>query len=724
MQDLKGFKHQLGQFGRSWSLLMNRATMYQPDHPYFKDALESFFTVAEDLVQQMSPLVFILHQERFFIDEEPLDPRVHVDRLVDHFKKAGIQSVSFYRGLRKNELRLFMEVFISLHEYSDADAMIRALDRKGIEHLRINHVFYQKVTSDDEVVSREALTRMTPEMSSEAERRSKKIFLDALLETALAEEFEKTITVRNLVTNPSALSNAMIDNDLTGKHSVQPGSVLAHQLDLVSGEIEKTFSGKSDVPIQELAVAVFQMKAELIQGVESRKILGIAYENEQAILEKAHELTDRVFFQIVKDEYRSGGVSTERMARILRRLLPDPDELRRLLPGIKTALLEAGMSLPDYLQLIKDLGWELQDEGLSRVLQEAGEQVGVDGDDLIEEIKKDPQHAAGLMALAAEIRNAQGDDQALTDILVEYVESQGLDTGPDSINGQGEEERLRKTITGVKSTLFRQLRELDVQEDVLARIENKLTERLDAIEGSIKLDYMRSSGPAPGDREIEKPTVLQTLERSVGESDELGEILRAVRRSAEAGRVDEDDFARIYAEIERQKQIQTEQEANREMPPGVLNRANLRIFVDKEIKKALRYELPFSALAFTVIRATFKEKRPGRKIPAQALVDRVLHRLAVIVRDTDLVGTFKKNQMVAMLPLTPSAEAKPALRRIMKLLHNEPFDLEGVPLEVKLAGTALAFQKGRTPDTDSFLELLSADLVEMANRVRNIHALM
>jgi len=501
--------------------------------------------------------------------------------------------------------------------------------------------------------------------------------------------------------------------------------MLAHQLDLISSEIEKSLSGESDVDLQDLAMAVFQMKTELVQGIESQKALGVAYENEAAILEKANELTDRVLLQIVKDEYRAGNVTTGRMAQILRRLVPEPAELKRLLPKFKTALLEAGMPLADYLQLIKDLGRELQDEGLARVLQEAGEQVGVDGDALIEDIKKDPQQAAELMSIAAEIRKGQGDEQALTDVLVEYVERLGADLGKGASSGEdGTEGHLRDVITGVESKLVRQLREMDVQEDVLSRIESKLNERLDSIVEKIKVDYMRSTGLDIGGKEIEEITVLQTLERSVSESDELGEILKAVRQRVDTGALDEDDFAQIYMEIERQKQIRVEREENREMPPGVLTQANLKLFIEKEISKAARYELPFSALAFTVVRAVFKEKRPGKKIPARALLDQVLHRLAKVIRDTDLVGTVRRNQMIALLPLTPLGDAKLALRRSMTLLHNESYELGGAPLDVKIAGTAVTFQKGRTPDSDAFLEALSAELTEMANRVKNIHALM
>ena len=888
MQEDKRFKHNLSQFGRALSLLMNRATMYQADHPYFRDSLDAFFTVAEDLTLKISPLVFILTQERFFIDEEPLDSRINVARMVNHFKKAEIQSISFYKGINKNELRAFMEVFTSLHKYPNADAMSKVLEQRGVRHIRINHVFYRKVTSDDEVVGRDALKQMTPELSAEAERQSKKMFFDALLENVLSEELEKTLSVRNLMTNPSGVSKTMIDNDLavarqsgggigegggpggdgagavpdaapasseggapasatgpsgpepaqaaqagptgagaaaastggpapasatgpsgpepaqaaqagltgagvatastggpapasaagpsgpaepaqaaqagptaagvatastggaaqgagtsaaspsgmpggayeegeTPAGSGRPGPVLAHQLHLIDEEIEKSLRGEGDVDLQELAMAVFQMKTELVGGIESQKALGIAYENEQDILEKANELTDKVFVKLVRDEYRAGNVTTGRLAQIIRRLIPDADELKRLLPKIKTALIQEGMPLPEYLKLIKELGRELQDEGLARILQESSEEVGVDGEELIEEIKKNPKQAAELMAIAAEVRKGTGDEEALTDVLVEYVERLGTDMSQEMAGRDeaGNEDHLRNVITGVESKLVRQLRDMDLQEDVLVRIEDKLNSRLDSIVEDIKMDWIRSTALRSGSEGAEELTVLQTLERSVSEGGELGELLKAVRVRVEANEINEDDFAQIYQEIERLKQEQIEAERNRKMPDGVLNTENILLFIKKEISKAVRYELPFSALAFTVVRAKYREQAPpGKKIPAQELLDRVLERLAVTVRDTDVVGKLKKNQMVALLPMTPARDAKLALKRTMKKIHSDPFDLMGAQLDVTLAGTATTYQKARTPDEAAFLEALSSDLVDMATRVKNIHALM
>jgi GGDEF domain-containing protein len=330
------------------------------------------------------------------------------------------------------------------------------------------------------------------------------------------------------------------------------------------------------------------------------------------------------------------------------------------------------------------------------------------------------------MALAAEIRKGEGDEQILSDVLVEYVERLGSSMARDAARqgGADDEAHLRSVMTGIESKLVKQFRQMDIQDDVLARIEDKLDQRLDAIVQDIKMDFIRSTGLRSTSDAIEELTVLQTLERSVSASDELGGILQAVRRSVEAGDVDEDDFSQIYAEIERQKKLTEEREANREMPSGVLSMKNLTLFLEKEISKAVRYDLPFSALGFSVVKARYLERQPGKKLPADELLDRVLARLGQIVRDTDVVGKLRKNQMVALLPLTPLGEAKLALKRTMKLLHGEPFEMGGIPLEIKVAGSITPFQKGRTPNTETFIDALSKDLVEMATRVKNIHALL
>ena len=298
------------------------------------------------------------------------------------------------------------------------------------------------------------------------------------------------------------------------------------------------------------------MKKQLIDDIETQKALGVAYSNEEAILDKANEITDKVLIQLLKDEYKAGQISSGRLAQIIRRLVPEAEELKRLLPKIKTALLEEGMALSEYLNLVQELAKELQSEELSKILQEGAETVGIDGEELIQEVRTNPVQAAELIFLAAEIRKGDGDEGELTDLLVDYVERMGskltLDIAKEN-HVEGEED-LRQVMTGVESTIVGRLKHMDISRDILGRLEERLNNRIDEIFEKVKDEWISSQSAPPGEVSRNDLSVLKIMEESVNDSDELGTILRIIRSDAQSRGIDENDFKEIYAEIVKQKQ--------------------------------------------------------------------------------------------------------------------------------------------------------------------------
>ena len=731
MPESKVSKQEFARFGRILSLLFNRATMYQMDHPYVKQSIDEFHPFVEKLLMSLSPLVFAMNREQFFMDEEPLDPRITVNRMVAHFKKAEIQSISFYEGMTKNELKTFLGVFVSLDKYPNAESMKETLAEKGITNLKINHVFYKKVTEDDEVVSRDVLKNITPEMMDEDELKSKKLFIDMVLESVLGEEFEKNLNINNLLTNPTGLSMNMIEADI---NSVQesdaedrrPGPVLLHQLQVIGEEVEKGLSGGGDANVSELAAAVFDMKKKLIEGMDAQKDLDITFSNKEEILDQANEITDNVLIRLVKDEYKAGKIATSRLAQILRRLIPDAEELKRVLPKIKAALLEEGMPLPEYLNLVEELGKELQSDELAKILQESSEEVGIDGKELIQEVKENPVEAAELICLAAEIRKGTGDEKVLTDLLVDYVERMGSKLGQDitAENGAEGEQHLRQVITGLETNIVSRLRDMNVvKDDVMEGLEERLNKRMDAVFDKLRDDWIQSKSMTPEENRSKNLSVLQILEQSVGEDEELGEILTIVRSKVQSEEIDENDFKEIYSEINKQKQIKREQEAKKKMPPGVLKSQAIMFVIKKEISRASRYDLPFSALSFSLVKTKPKTGGPADAITQQAVMDAILHRLADILREADIIGQLGKNKMVGLLPMTMQSNAKLALRRTMRLLHGDPIEVDGIPLTVKIAGVSTTFDPERMTDGKAFMQAMSNELTEMVVRVKNIQEL-
>jgi GGDEF domain-containing protein len=468
------------------------------------------------------------------------------------------------------------------------------------------------------------------------------------------------------------------------------------------------------------------MKKQLIKSIEAQRAEKIIYANEEDIVDEANEITDNVLIQLIKDEYKARRISASRLAQILRRLIPEADELKRILPKVKEALLEEGMSSEEYFDLVRELGSELQSDELAKILQESAKQVGIDSKELVEEIKQYPLDAAKLICLAAEIRKGTGDEQALTDLLVEYVEQVGTKMSLDIArkSGTGDEKHLRQVITKLDSEVVSRLHKMDVNSNALKRLEEKLASRVDIILEKARKEWLGSQENLPEEDTFKNSNVLEILEQSVSEKEELAEILKVVRSKIQSDGIDENDFGLIYSEIAKETQRRREKDANKKMPPGILKAQGLMYVINKEIARAKRYDLPFSLLSFSAVKAKLENEAPVGTIKEQDLMDALLHRLSETLRDSDIIGQLRKNVLVALLPQTVHKEARLALRRCLKEIHAEPITINGVLLSVKITGTAIGFDADETSDTNALLKALWGQLGEMALRVKNIQQFM
>lgn len=773
-------KAKLARFGRALALLLNRGMMYQKSHPMIRNSITEVHKSAGEILSQSTPVVFILNRKQFYVDEEPLDPRINVKRIATLFESHGVQSISFDNGLTTGELDVFIEIFSSLTMTQNAEAIKKSLYTKGAYHIKINHVLYKKVTEDDQIISRDVLKNVTPDLD-DGDSQNRKRFMDTLLESVLTDEFAKSLSIQSLLANPGAVSKNMIEADLaSAEQTLLPGDALStsgsmadssqgatkgaglgeglsggaakaaavggaatgtpadaagtapghgpmllHQLDLMRREVEKHLEGNGEASLESLADAVFDLKKKLFEGIETQKALGIAYANESSIIDNVNELTDRVLIRLIQEEYKDGNIPIARLALIITRLVPQASELKRLLPKIKQALLDRGMMLAEYLDLIQELKNELKSEELARILQESSDAIGVDSEGIIAEVKQNPTQAAKLIYLASEIRKGTGDDAALADILVDYVEKIGQQIARDAKDTDSEkgEEHLKKVIGDVESTIIRQLGRMDLDNEVLLRIEERINNRMESMLDSMRMEFLQSKAASEKAAQYKPLTVLQTLEQSVSDDEELAEILKAIREKVESGDIDENDFSRIHAEIVSQKELVKAATDALPIPDGVLNPDELMFILDKEIARANRYDAPFSALAFSFIAAKPKMKALRRLINTKAVMHAALAKMTATLREVDYIGQIGKNKIVALLPMIEQGKAKKALDRVMNLLHSQPLNVQGVPVYLRVAGVASTFDPEKTPNTGAFAKQLSNQLMDMVARVKNIQVL-
>ncbi|MBN2418276.1 MAG: hypothetical protein JXL81_02745, partial [Deltaproteobacteria bacterium] len=697
-------KRLLANFGRSFTILLNRCFMYSANHPFLVDAISSTHQVLDQALQGISPTVFILNGEQFYVDEEPLDPRLSVSKIVPHFKKTGMESISFYSGVEKKELQLFLEIATSLERYQNVEEMKKAMFKKQVTHIKINHFFYKKVSAEDEVISRNILDKVTPEMMGDDHEKIRRMFMDSVFNSVLQEEFIKSINLENMLENPDGLSKKMIDADLTTvkkyenknqgeekNQELRPGQFLLHQLELLDDDVERNLSEGKGSDLPRIADAIFNMRQKLIEGIEAQKALGIAYANEAEVCSKATEITDKVLIQLIREEYRGGETGVSRMAQILCRLIPEADELKRLLPKIKTALLEEGMSQADFMILIQELGRELESDSLANILSESAEEIGVDGKDLIQQVKENPAQSAEMIYLASEIRKSGGDEKALTDVLVNYVEQVGArySQGLQDKKGEEGEMQIQQAMTEVKSSLVQHLGSLNIDSNLFSRLEDRVNRRMDEVFNKLRSEWIQSHSISPEQGSLIGLTVLQTFERGVSEEEELGQVLKIIRKKAEAGEIDENDFVQIYTEITRQEQLRKSATEQKSGPSGIVREQMLMTYLDKEIARAKRFKTSLSVIGFTLVKAKAKNAAESKQIKTQDIMNTLLQKLVEIFRSPDIIGEVRKNHFIVMLPMTHYGQANIALRRTMKILHLNPLDVGGLAIEIKVAGVAV-----------------------------------
>ena len=111
------------RIGRAFAMLYTRTAMYNIDHPFAEQSLAGFYKEITHDLNFCSPLVLIMHKDQFFVEEEQLDPRINTSKLLQHFKKGAIHSISFEKGLSDTELKTFIGIFTDLANNPDADAM-------------------------------------------------------------------------------------------------------------------------------------------------------------------------------------------------------------------------------------------------------------------------------------------------------------------------------------------------------------------------------------------------------------------------------------------------------------------------------------------------------------------------------------------------------------------------------------------------------------------------
>jgi hypothetical protein len=703
--------------GKSFVMLFNRVSMYGVAHPYSVHAIDEFHRAITALLEIASPVVLIHTRGQFFLEDEPLDRSLNVSKMSAHFKKAGVTSISVEIGVTREELEEFIRLLLDTRNYPTAEHMRGAAAARGVGRIRINHIFYQKVTENDQVVSRETAAtgdRLGREMDAARETRKA---LGLIAGKLLAEGFEHDSGLKRLLADPAAFARGLVGAPERGDSGTGGSPQTAPiRLSALKAEITGALAPDAGVDLAQLAGSLVRMRSELVAQMDARQALGLAVDGRHELAEAAAALADPVVIELVRKEYDHGRTPVDRLAFVLRRLVA-PDDLARLLPVLRTALMQDGMSGDDVLALVERLGLDRREEQVAEALREGADSIGVDPGDLLARLASDPAGFARFLYLASEIERESGSRRPLCDILVDHLERVGIRVAAQGgCADEADAGWFRDLLQRFQGRAVEGLRVGAADPELAAQVERRLSERLEASIQAVRAELAaRRPAPAAAPR-----TLLQNLEDGLPADHELRHVLAQVRAGLSGQGGGENDFARILQALEQVREAA--RKPGRAIDEIVFGRKHTLALMEIEIARALRYGTDLSGIVFSIYRSA---SPAGDAAPPHLdATIAILQKLRDKLRNTDWLGIIDSKLFIGIMPMTTPKEAHLASRRLLKSLNAQPVVLAGRAVPFKLAGSVSHFDRSRMNGAGAFLQQARAEHAEVVHRLRNLQDFM
>ncbi len=720
--------------GRQFNSALVNSTAYGVDHAVTERTFDTFVNSLLTYLQSHDSLTLLFDRGTLFFEDFSLEGKFNATRIERAFRARGIQSLTFLPEISTADVQILMRMLNDDEYQGQLERMRSELETQGIASLRINHVMMKKFTATDEVIDREGLAELT-------ELAERGVSSGAAGATMPGQQLSGDLMER--VRNIFSMKALLEDPDRVGREVVtqteEDSAQAAELLRSLRGEIgrygELTNRDNGEVSLTQVMEAVNRVRGELADSMAGQKeVARFLAENGSEVIDEVDQMTFDTVALILRDEYRGGNNSVKRLAQILRRILPETRDIKRSLPSLKKVLIAEGMALSDWIAFVHELSAELKSDDLARLLEQGSEDVGVTVEELLRDIRQDPEEAARLLVLAAELRRTgSAGDRRLSKVLVEHIQSLGSETGEEGAVGEGLRQALRQAGEKLKASRIDRGQQpaqaapggdSSPPEDVDDEVDAPVDDWFDRIRIGTLVEKMRKSGSLD---EQSLSASLSDMFESDSDLERLGSTL--VTRLKEFGFTRE-SLDRVFEQTQQRLKCRSRLEL---LPDGMLEPNVINYLIEREVAACRRFGSYFSCLLLMIARIRpFNEDdgngngdgewRAVQPAEIEQLLPQLFRQLPPHVRDIDLLGSLgnrDRNIPMVLLTMADAPGAQIALERMLNALARLRFELDGESIEVDTIGVSEQFDFERHQDRKSYLKMLQSKLAgELIKRLR------
>lgn len=667
---------------------------YGHEHPLTQKACRQAHAYLGDALAREPVITLLSDRGSLYVEKHPVGSRFDPKRLVKMFAAMGIESITFEAGIILDDFQRLMHILANPESFASLDRIEAELSCHHVDSVRFNHIVYRKLTSDQKVVSKEDERAAADGPSRYAAGAAARVL----------HELEDFMSLSRMAGNPEAAGSQLAESVAQSDETAR-GKLIEHLRNLAR-EIESGGTvGASSLSPEDLFLAMNTLRQRVRQSISARQDMETVLAEQGEFITEVDQLTYSTLISLVREEYRSSDYSARRMAQVINRMLPDPQELRRMLPQLKQALIREGMSLRAYGELIHHLSTGLRGERLVQALESGADRIGLDVDEIVDRIQDDPTEAARLVVLAAELRQGSiNDGEQLSAAFSDYIErmSRKLEIEEATETERLDPHALGEQLSRIQRELVIGLGDRGLQGESVAEINGQLHRQVEKAVDDSRL--MLLSSLLERSASLSADTVMEWLEQQLLTPSDLDRMRGPVGRIMQQHGFDAEQVAEIF-EVFAEKLPDGPPVT---LPERVLSPEHTRMFLDREVLCARRYSTPFCVIRVTIDRLHFPTGISRRATPRELcrILPELYTRMIRQARDPDLIGSldeYLSAEPLLILPMTDDSGAKIVGERVERLLPEYPFELGQTSCQITITTTSIAYDADRHLDSEQFL---------------------
>ncbi len=334
---------------------IQRLSLYDIDHPIIAESFREPYDSINQSLNTNNVLNIGLVEDRLVVEGIPVDSKnLLTQNFISLLKDNSLHGITIQKGLAKKELIKFCYILKEPESRKEkAEELKSTLKSVNIEHIKLNLVYYAKVTKDQrETIQqrRPPLTKVTTELG----RAEDLVIANYLMGNISEEKLDSDAFENELLTNPQYIAN-IISNINEGKNEYRklkadasPSKVVIQCLKRINKYFLENMSLDWNTYKKNLVSLILSLSQELQKSLSTeRKTIKDGISEDDLLKSLLLRFEDSVRIDIIVKEYLIRKKLSDEFIEFIRKIIPTQDTLKELTPQLIKKLRTSGMSSED-----------------------------------------------------------------------------------------------------------------------------------------------------------------------------------------------------------------------------------------------------------------------------------------------------------------------------------------------------------------------------------------